>query len=121
MAGILMTASPISTHSAFTRLGPNQLRCATKEQYTHAAKALEEANLGRILRLQSISRLSSVFLKRPPEEVKDILNMNPDLCRAAMYEARYKLAVPSCINKKVPEQLVELGLLKATKSFFSAT
>ncbi len=119
MSGILLTAGPISTHSAFTRLGPNQLRCCTKEQYMQAARALQIANLGQLVTLQNISRLSSVFLKRPPEEVIPILSMNPDLCTANIYEQRFNLPVPSCINKKVPEKLVEMGYLLETKSYFA--
>ena len=83
-----------------------------------AAKALQNANLGQLLTLQNISRLSSVFLKRSPEEVNPILTMNPDLCTASVYAARFNLPVPACINKKVPEKLVEMGYLSETKSYF---
>ena len=50
-----------------------------------------------------------VLVKKPPEQVQNILDLNSEMCDFGMYVKRYRAPVPVKVIRSVRNKLVELG------------
>ena len=109
---ILTAKGPVTTQNTL-RSNFTKLRHITKEEFVAAAKQLQAANLGSLVSVPSTkgSRPSTLFLKKPPEEVQNILSMTPNLCSPEEYSDRFHMRIPALISFKMRAQLLTLGLL----------
>ena len=84
----------------------------TTKQFLEAAQELEKYNLGRLMSLKIASQVNQdVFIKRPPDEVKEALSMNPALCTADVYAARYAKGSSKSIGLQLRAKLVSMRLV----------
>ena len=119
MKAILLTAGPISNATTFLYSGPKYMRrIVTVDQYNEAALRLQEANLG-IFITTVIGRgfAKEIFIKRTPEEARDILMANNVLCDPNEYAVRYDMPVPGKVKILMRQKLVELGYVTEEQMF----
>ena len=110
---VLLAAGPVSTHLTVKNMSATFNMGVSKAKFLSAAKQLQEANLGSVVILDKISRASHVFVKRPPVEARQILELpqNAGYCSYEEYEKRYDVPMPTTITAKMRECLNEQGLL----------
>ena len=114
MAGILMTAGPVSTHNAFKGLSRVFNMAITKAKYVAACDKLVAANLGTLVVLENISQQSHVFVKKLPSEARGILEKDGYslyMCTAEDYEQRFSMPSSLKITPRIKKTLVELGMV----------
>ena len=113
MSGILLTQGPVSIHKSVKNLSPAFKVGLSKAKFLTAANHLVQANLGTLIVLDAISRTSHVFIKKPPAEVKGILELkeNQDLCSIEDYESRFHMVTSYCITPAMKQHLVTGGLV----------
>ncbi len=93
MSAVLLSASRISSYQQVRKSGPRYLRDICKQDYMTAVKKLEEAKIGHVW----VSDKARVFfVKKPPDQVKNILLENKfiHLCTIEEYDERYHLPIP---------------------------
>ncbi len=85
------------------------------KQFGAIANELQEANMGRVVTLQmkAHSRQFLVFIKKPPEEMADVLTANPDLCSLEHYTNKYNSPVSKSVSLGVRHQLASMGIVPA--------
>ena len=93
-------------------------RIVTVDQYNEAALRLQEANLG-IFITTVIGRgfAKEIFIKGTPEEAREILMANCDLCDPNEYAVRYDMPVPGKVKILMRQKLVELGYVTEEQMF----
>ncbi len=114
---ILQTPGPISTQNTI-RSNWRFLRCTTKAQFVAAAVELQTSGLGSVVTLKS-KRV--VFVKKPGEEVQEILRCHPNLCLPELYNARYVMKPMKLIGWHIRNQLVERGLVRPEQMMWMST
>lgn len=84
-----------------------------KSKFILAAKRLHESSLGNLVPLNSVSNLCIVFVKKPPEQIGDLLAMegNRDLCTYDEFEYRFYMPTPAVISMKIQGSLVSMGMV----------
>ncbi len=83
----------------------------SSKQFIAIAKEMEHAGLGIIVSLQTGSRPSNVFIKKPPVEIQPILEANLDLCSPEHYTMRYRLPMSKIIHRSTRIHLMAMGLV----------
>ncbi len=113
MSGILLASGPVSTRVTVKNLSSAFNLAVTKTKFLSAAKQLEEANIGHLILLKELSLKAHFFVKRQPDEVRDILLQpcNQDLCTFQEYEQRFFSPSPSTITPKMQQTLVAQGFV----------
>ncbi|XP_072015217.1 uncharacterized protein [Amphiura filiformis] len=110
MAGILKTLGPVCT---FRSLGQNwrSLRSVTQEQFLSAAEELESSSMGMVVHVQLLGhpKVTVVFIKKHPDDIQAILEMNRDLCSSDHYRNRFNHQPNKCISGNLWNQLVSMG------------
>ncbi len=109
MAAILQSKGPVITPRA-AKSGWTFLNTMNSDQFREAAKGLETLNLGTLVAIKG-SKARVVFVKKPPDEVRDILKSHEDLCPVEFYEKRYKQPVSKMITLGVRSELVRMRFL----------
>ena len=116
MSGVLLSPGPIATKVTVQGVSRVFNNAVNKAKFLAAAGKLQEAGFGE---LKDVSNLSGqkvmVFIKKPPEEVVDIVQMkgNSDLCTWEEYEMRFRLPPPATISKRLRQGLVNFGHVPA--------
>ena len=112
MRSILLSKGPITTQHTL-RNNFKKLRHITKEEFTSAAKKLEQFNLGSLVKVAvpKASRASDIFIKKSADQVGGILSMMPGLCTLQEYSERFAMRVPPVISLRLRAQLVNLGFV----------
>ena len=111
---ILLTAGPVSSFKSFIQSGPSSLRTrVTKQQYVIAIQELKNINLGT-------NFLQRYFVKKPPEEVTEVLTVNPELCAIMDYRERYMLPMPKNVNlpQDIMQQMLTGGYVRSQNQLF---
>ena len=113
MAGILLSAGPVSTQISVKRTSHVFVFSVNKSRFEAAARKLETANFGTFGFLKG--NQTGFFLKKRPEEVGHLLQMNDnaDLCTSEEYSERFHLNPPASITPKIKTSLVNQGLVPA--------
>ena len=106
MKAILQTAGPVSTHQT-VKQNWRFLRMLSVKQFLSACNDLQALNMGTLVSLQQGKR--KIFVKRPPDEVQEMLDMNPFLSTLEVYEYRFNRPSPKCISLEVQAALVSMG------------
>ena len=113
MKSILLSKGPITTQQIL-RDDFHKLRRVTKEEFIKASRKLEGFSLGSFVQVaNSSSRPSSVFVKKRPEQVANILQKMPELCALTDYSERFAMRVRTAVPLRTRAQLVTLGLVSA--------
>ena len=107
MSAILVTDGSINTYEAFKASGPEWLRHVSKETYQTAAKKLEVLGAVQITRV----RKTDVVVKKPPEEITEILEKNKFLCSPMEYQKWYEHPLPDAILASMRRQMAKSGHL----------
>ena len=110
MKSILLSKGPITTQQIL-RSNFHKLRRVTKEEFVKASRKLEGFSLGSYVQVANSSRPSSVFVKKPPEQVANILQKMPELCALTDYSERFAMRVRAAVPLRTRAQLVTLGLV----------
>lgn len=110
ISAILKCKGPVATHRVMNS-GYNFLRMLSSKQFISIAKEMEASGLGMIVSLQTGSRPSNVFIKKPPLEIRPILEANLDLCSPDHYAMRYKLPMSKIIHRSTRIHLMAMGLV----------
>ena len=110
MKAILLTAGPINTLQAFSKIAQPALRCITKTPYLKAAARLEELELVQLIKTKSGS---NVIIKKSPDEIGSLL-VKHGLCSVKDYKWRYQLAISKSIARTVVTYLTQLGIIQKT-------
>ena len=114
MSAIMQTAGPVSNLDCIRQNWKFIRESSTSaDDFREAAVALEQIGLGYMASFKANcgGRSSKAFIKRKPEEVAEILSVNPDLCDPNMYPGRYCQSPPKCIGLKLRSKLVALKLV----------
>lgn len=78
-----------------------------------AARNLEAANLGKLVSITSSNgRFLYVFVKKHPDEMREPLIGNEDLCDIHRYADHFEMEAPRCITPNILQKLVESGHLQ---------
>ena len=111
MAALMQTLGPVSTNKSIS-CNWRFLRSLTAKQFETAATELNRLGLGKMVTINpGRGQHQLVFVKNRPEEVQEVLEANPDLCRYDVYAARFRKQSPKTIGLKVRFKLVEMGLV----------
>ncbi len=110
MAAILQSRGPVVTHKVVI-WGWKFLKMMSSKQFIGVANDLQDANLGTVMKFQTASRLSFVFIKKPPHEITEALAANLDLCSLEYYTTRYNLPVSKSVPLGIRHQLTSMGLV----------
>ncbi len=112
-AGILLTAGPVSTHTAFKSQSRVFNMSINKAKYLGAAQKLQDLGLGTLVVLENISCNTKVFVKKMPSEVRPIMEANPSmfLFSPMDYEKRFYMPPSKTLSNKIQKHLVESGLV----------
>ena len=119
-ACLLKTPGPVSTYVACRDSGPRQLRKLPKEVYEYACYSLESDDLAEVISVVVTGRMVMVLIKKPPDEVEDILQMNPDLCTVEEYSKKFKLLPPVNIKKTIRRELIARGYVTEAQMAYHA-
>ena len=119
---ILLTAGPVSSFTSFIQSGPSSLRTkVTKQQYVIATQELENIHLGTNFVTEKLcGKTQRCFVKKPPEEVTEVLALNPELCVIMDYRERYMLPMPKNVNlsQDIMQQILSGGYVKSQNQLF---
>ncbi len=115
MAAILQTKGPVIT-PAIVKHTWKFLYMMTTKMYVKAAEELQALNLGTLIPVRgtTVGHPSQVFIKKKPEEVMDVLQMNPDLCEVEYYARRYNQPISKStqgISLAVRHKLASMGVV----------
>ncbi len=113
MAGILLTPGPVSSYTGVQSLSRIFRVSVNKARFLVAAGRLQSDNLGSLVVLDSISKTSHVFIKKPPADIVHELEANSDLCTMQEYKFKFGLPPPAPITLNMQHALVEKGLVPA--------
>ena len=109
MKAILLTAGPVSTHQT-VKQNWRFLRMLNIRQFTNAAHNLQETlQLGTLVSLKRGKQTLAIFAKKPPEQVREILELNSDLPSPEIYAYRFGRSSPKCISLNIQAQMVSMG------------
>ena len=112
MTAILRTIGPVLTHIAVRRNGSPIFRRVSIELFKEAAKKLEAANLGTIVEMRLAGgKPSVVFIKKPPADVQEILEVNPGFISPSDYAQKYNSPMLSSIPPTMAGELLSKGLV----------
>ncbi len=111
MSAILKTKGPAVTHRV-VNCSYTFLRMLTAKQFMTVASELESIGLGTIVSLKSAGRPTYLYLKHPPENVRGILEANPDLCSLGYYTSRYEMPISKIMSPSIREALRSMGLIE---------
>lgn len=106
MAAILQTMGPVSTYST-CNTNWKFLRMLSKKQFVTACQELERAGLGSSVSVGAMH----VFIKAQPDQAKQGLANNADLCTLDYYSIRYDMASPKVVSQSLREKLVTMGVV----------
>ncbi len=100
MVSILRQPSPLVALDSFRRIASKRIRTLPKDLFSTAILNLQGLGLGHIIEASVTSKIrtSSLFVKMPPDEVKDALQVC-NLCRFDEYVAKYNRPLPSCLKQ----------------------
>ena len=107
---ILTTAGPVSTYRAVQYTRKN-LHCIFRQQFVKAATELHKSNLGELVKLDGKGCRTNVFIKKPPDEVREALYPYADLCTVETYKKRYQLPASKSISFSLRTKLVAAQLV----------
>ncbi|XP_072016034.1 uncharacterized protein [Amphiura filiformis] len=108
MSVILRIKGPVCTYQAVHTNGPLAVRHCVKSQFLRAASALQASNLGALVKVHGKgNRVSDVFIKKLPVEIKEALERNLDLCGWNEYCARFRMPTPAVVNQRLRDELVQ--------------
>ena len=110
MTAILNIVGPVVIHRTVAR-NFKFLSMLTAKQFSAAAEDLQKLNLGVLVSVQVKGHSTDYFIKRSPEEVRPILEADPELCLPERFEAQYKRPISKSISLAARAQLAELGLV----------
>ena len=110
MKSILLSKGPITTQQIL-RNNFRKLRHVTKDEFVEASRKLEGFNIGSLVEIANYRRSSSVFVKKSPEQVANIIQTMPRLCTVKEYSERFAMRVSTLIALRTRAQLVTLGLV----------
>ena len=110
MKCILLSKGPITTQQIL-RNHFRKLRHATKDEFLEASRKLERFGLGSLVQVANYKRSSSIFVKKSPEQVANILQTMPGLCTLKEYSEKFAMRVPTLIALRTRAQLVTCGLV----------
>ena len=110
MAGVLLTPGVVVTRKSARNISRVFLHSLSKAKFENACKRLQLANLGQFM---SLNRGVTVFIKKQPEEVAEILQReeNCDLCTFEEYLAKFDAPLPAPIKDTLINRLNEIGAL----------
>ncbi|XP_072015855.1 uncharacterized protein [Amphiura filiformis] len=115
---ILLTAGPVGSYSAFIQSGPRNLKTTvTRHQYIDATEQLAKLQLGSNLSNDKpYGRAQVWFVKKPPEQITEILQAHEELCHIRDYGERYSLPLPKNVNisEEIKQELIEGRYLLST-------
>ena len=113
MTAILKVPGPVVTPKALKSTRRCFLHHLTTNNFIEAAKELEKTNFGKMVTMQNSGGHSvlNIFLKKPPDEVEQVLSANPDLCRFEFYSMQYAKGSPKSIRFSLRTKLVALKLV----------
>lgn len=111
MSGILLSPGPIATKESVKGVSRCFHSAVNNVKFLAVATKLDEAGFGW---LQQMGQSVKVFVKRPPEQMYELLQRkeNQDLCTVDEYDVRYRLPLTTTISKQVQDQLVQLNIVK---------
>ena len=110
MRDILLVKGPVVT----PRVATKAQHSLTTEEFLQGTQALQQLNLGTLLMLQNKGPKSTrVFVKKPPDEARPILEANQDLCLFDHYVSRYREPVSKMVTFNVRSELVKMGAIAA--------
>ena len=115
MGGILKALGPVCI---FRSLGQNwrSLRKVTMQEFLSAAQELQMADMGALVHIQHERKPQAVFIKKKPDEIREMLEMNEDLCDVDTYSSRFYHQPNKCISWSLRNELVAMGYVDK-KSF----
>ncbi|XP_072016037.1 uncharacterized protein [Amphiura filiformis] len=118
MSVILLMKGPVCTNTALHSTAPAAVRNVGKRQFLGAASALEELNLGKLVKVKPENRRPiDVFVKKEPSEIVTDLENNMDLCSMEEYIGRFFMSTPACVEKDIRDELVKQRHVK--EEFFN--
>ncbi|XP_072015241.1 uncharacterized protein [Amphiura filiformis] len=110
MGRILQCPGPVILYAS--HLGMSHHRLVSKDEYCQATTHLEELGLGWVVSLNLSNSLTpkTVFVKKAPGDVEEILEANPWLvCDLERYSDSYNMAMSRYVNASIKRKLIELG------------
>ncbi len=110
-AAILQTAGPFTIHQVVLN-NYRFLKSFTCNQFLEAATALQAQGLGTVANIGTQGGRKA-FIKKPPDEVGDILKANPDLCSPDYYRKRYSQPLSKYVSLFVRHQVASMKLVPA--------
>ncbi len=108
-AALLQTAGPITIHLV-VRSNFTFLKNIGVIQFLDAAYSLQALGLGTVV---TVKNRFKVFIKKPPDEARLILEANPDLCCPEYYAYRYSQALSKTVPLDVRSQVAAMKLVSA--------
>ena len=114
MSGVLLTPGPVATHKALKNLSMAFNVAVTKAKFVSACNRLQAANLGVLVTIENVSRQAQVFVKRPPEEVREIFAdpEHGDLSSFEEYAGRFELPPSAAVTPPMKQNLVMMGMVR---------
>ena len=112
MSGILLAPGPIATRLNVKNMSPAFQLGVSKAKFMLAANQLQDAGLGSLVVLDKISSKAYVFVKKPPGEMRALLESEEHLCNIEEYEDRYNMPTPASVTQRMKACLIEKGLLQ---------
>ncbi len=73
---------------------------------------LEEANLGRLVKVLCGNRANEIFIKKLPSEIGPALEGNEDLCSFENYSLKFYMPSPSSIRQRLREELILRNIVR---------
>ena len=106
MSGVLLAHGPLSVLKSVGRLSAVFKDGMTSSKFVLAAKKLEEAGFGYVIKNQQ------VFVKNPPNVVASLLMMQEyaDLCTLDEYQQSYSRPISSAVSQKAKDTVASMGL-----------
>ncbi len=115
MKAILAIGGPVSTaNTVKDNLRNRNYDRVTNELFVEAANQLKDMGLGYLVACKNGSgRLVDVFIKKPPEEVVDVLEANSGLCDPTVYATTFASQTPVRLmrSSQLMENLMASGLV----------
>lgn len=114
MSAILQTRGPIVT-PAVVKSNCNSLHMMTTSEFLKAAQDLHNMGLGTLASIGTkVGRggtPATVYVKKPLEDIEQVLEANPDLCGVEYYATRYNLSASKAIGLGTRFRVAEMGLV----------
>ncbi len=112
MMAIILSSGPLSTLKSFVKNSHQTLRGVRKAQYLQAAYNLQSLGIVQVLKPDYQSRLKAeVIVKKKPEHVYQILQLQANLCTPCEYVQKYNSPLPRAIPLELKEEVASMGFL----------